>query len=80
MATLLTIKIKECVFFNNINETCNNVDLVIIHTEWEEFKALDFKKISKKKRLKIYVMRNLYSIDKMKHKNLSYYSIGRHTF
>ena len=51
--------------------------MVIIHTEWEEFKALDFKKLSKKKKFKIYDMRNLYSVDKMKKMGLNYYSIGR---
>ena len=52
-------------------------DLVIIHTEWDEFKSIDFKKICKNKNLKIYDMRNLYSPKKMKNSGLSYYSIGR---
>ena len=64
-------------YYNNIKEVCNNVDLVIIHTEWEEFKALDFKKLSKKMKFKIYDMRNLYSTNLMKKKGFSYYSIGR---
>ena len=33
---------------------CDCVDLVIIHTEWDEFKALDFKKLSTRKKFKIY--------------------------
>ena len=41
-------------------------DLIIIHTEWDEFKTIDFKKICKNKNLKVYDMRNLYSSDKMK--------------
>jgi len=52
-------------------------DLIIIHTEWDEFKSIDFKKICKNKNLKIYDMRNLYSLKKMRSSGLSYYSIGR---
>ena len=70
-------KLKNLSFYNNVNAACKNVDLVIIHTEWEEFKALDFKKLYKKKKFKIYDMRNLYSVELMKKKGFNYYSIGR---
>ena len=60
-----------------MREACRDVDLIIIHTEWDEFKSIDFKKISKNRKLKIYDMRNLYSAEKMKNSGLSYYSIGR---
>ena len=70
-------KLKNILFCNNVNDACKNVDLVIIHTEWEEFKALDFKKLYKKKKFKIYDMRNLYSVELMKKKGFNYYSIGR---
>ena len=70
-------KLKNVSFFDNINSACNKVDLVIIHTEWEEFKAIDFKKISRTKKFKIYDMRNLYSKEMMKKKGFDYYSIGR---
>ena len=43
------LKLENILFCNNVNDACKNVDLVIIHTEWEEFKALDFKKLYKKK-------------------------------
>jgi len=36
-------KYNNLLFCNNVSEACKNVDLVIIHTEWEEFKTLDFK-------------------------------------
>ena len=70
-------KLKNVLFFNNVSDTCKNVDLVIIHTEWEEFKALDFKRLYKKKKFKIYDMRNLYPVELMKKKGFNYYSIGR---
>ena len=70
-------KLKNISYHDNIENACNGVDLVIIHTEWEEFKALDFKKLSKRKKFKIYDMRNLYSVELMKHKGFEYHSIGR---
>ena len=70
-------KLKNLSFCYNVYDACKNVDLVIIHTEWEEFKALDFKKLYKKKKFIIYDMRNLYSVDLMKKKGFKYYSIGR---
>ena len=70
-------KLKNILFCNNVNDACKNVDLVIIHTEWEELKALDFNKLCRKKKFKIYDMRNLYSVELMKKKGFNYYSIGR---
>ena len=70
-------RLKNVFFCNDINEACYKVDLVIIHTEWEEFKALDFKKLSRRKKFQIYDMRNLYSPKDMKKLGLSYHSIGR---
>jgi UDPglucose 6-dehydrogenase len=70
-------KLKNLLFCNNVIDVCKNVDLVIIHTEWEEFKALDFKKLYRKKKFKIYDMRNLYPVKLMKKKGFDYYSIGR---
>ena len=61
-------KLKNILFCNNVSDACRNVDLVIIHTEWEEFKALDFKKLYGKKKFKIYDMRNLYAVELMKKK------------
>ena len=56
---------KNVSFLNDIRESCLNADLIIIHTEWDEFKSLDFKKICRNKKVKIYDMRNLYSTKKM---------------
>ena len=71
------IKLSNVTFCKDVYETCKNSDLIIIHTEWDEFKTIDFKKISKSKKFKIYDMRNLYSPEKMNKLGLSYYSIGR---
>ena len=70
-------RIKSCKFEDNIADNCKNADLIILHTEWDEFKIIDFKRISKNKKLKIYDLRNLYSAEEMSRKKISYYSIGR---
>ena len=70
-------KLKNVVYSNSILDACFNADLIIIHTEWDEFKTINFKKISYNKKIKIFDMRNLYSPKKMKKLGLSYYSIGR---
>ena len=69
--------LKNCNFSNNINNMCKKADLIILHTEWDEFKNLDFKKLSKSKKTKIYDLRNLYAFADMKKKKIKYYSIGR---
>ncbi len=67
----------NCEFKKNIKENCLNADLVILLTEWDEFKSIDFKKIVKKKNFKIYDLRNLYTGEEMKRNKIKYYSIGR---
>ena len=68
---------KKVTYFNNIKDACKNSDLLIIHTEWNEFKQLNFNRLKNKKKFKIYDLRNLYSPKKMKNKNIDYFSIGR---
>ncbi|NBQ46496.1 MAG: UDP-glucose/GDP-mannose dehydrogenase family protein, partial [Proteobacteria bacterium] len=55
------------------------VDLIIIHTEWDEFKNLNFSKImNNNKKVIIYDLRNLYDSKYFNNKNsITYYSIGR---
>ena len=70
-------KLKYVKYCKNISSTCLKADLVIIHTEWNEFKFLNFKKLVKKDNFKIYDMRNIYSPKKMKKPKIKYYGIGR---
>mgnify|MGYP005677998531 CR=1 FL=1 len=69
--------LKNCSYKNNIKENCIGSDLVILLTEWDEFKSIDFKKIIKKKNFKIYDLRNLYTSEEMRQNKIKYYSIGR---
>ena len=67
----------NCGFKKNIKENCLNADLIILLTEWDEFKSIDFKKVVKNKSFKIYDLRNLYTDEEMKSNKIKYYSIGR---
>ena len=70
-------KLKNVKFFKDIPTACLNSDLVVLHTEWNDFKILNFKKLIKKKNFKIFDMRNIYSPTKMKKLKINYFGIGR---
>ncbi len=64
-------------FYKNISSACLKADLIIIHTEWNDFKFLNFKNLVKKKKFKIYDLRNIYSLNKMKKSKIDYVGVGR---
>ncbi len=70
-------KIKNVSYENTIKKSLEGSDLVIIHTEWNDFKSLNFKKLVKGKKFIIYDMRNIYSPTKIKAQGFKYFSIGR---
>ncbi len=70
-------KFKKISYCSDIREACKDSDLLIIHTEWNEFKQLNFKNLVKKNNFKIFDMRNLYSPEKMKKNKINYFCIGR---
>jgi len=69
-------KFKNVVFSNNIKDAIKKSDLIIIHTEWNDFKTINFKKYVKNKKFSIFDMRNIYSKNKMKAQKIKYFSIG----
>jgi UDPglucose 6-dehydrogenase len=69
-------KFKNVIFSKNIKSAINDSDLIIIHTEWNDFKSINFKKEVNKKNFKIFDMRNIYSLTKMKEQKIKYFSIG----
>ena len=70
-------KLKNVQNFENIKDSVQNTDLVIIHTEWNDFKSINFKNLVKGKKFIIYDMRNIYSPSKIKKQGFRYFSIGR---
>jgi len=70
-------KIKNVSFADNIHSAMFDADLIIIHTEWNDFKSIDFKSLIKKKNFIIYDLRNIYSPSKMKNSKIKYFGVGR---
>ena len=69
-------KKKNVNFSKDINSAIKNSDLIIIHTEWNDFKSINFKKIVQNKKFKIFDMRNIYSPAKMKELKIKYFGVG----
>ena len=70
-------KLKNTTFCKDISAACLKSDLIIIHTEWNEFKLLNFKKIVQKNKFVVFDMRNIYNPTKMKNNGIKYIGIGR---
>ena len=64
-------------FSNDIKLAIKNADIVIIHTEWNDFKFINFKKEVINKKFILFDMRNIYSPSKMKTLKIKYFGIGR---
>jgi len=69
-------KLKNVKFSNNIISAIEDSDLIIIHTEWNDFKSINFKKIVLNKKFIIFDMRNIYSPSKMKELKIKYFGVG----
>ncbi len=75
--TGLKKELKKLKYEKSSDDILINNDLIVIHTEWDEFRSLNFKKIRGRKKVKIFDMRNLYQPEYFLNKKVSYYSIGR---
>ena len=69
-------KLKNVSNSTSIKKSIENADLVIVHTEWNDFKSINFKSLKKGKKFIVYDMRNIYSPKKIKDQGFKYYSIG----
>tara|TARA_B110000037_G_scaffold197977_1_gene236500 strand:+ start:2252 stop:3550 length:1299 start_codon:yes stop_codon:yes gene_type:complete len=69
-------KLKNVKFSKDVNLAVKDSDLIIIHTEWNDFKSINFRKVIKKKNFMIFDMRNIYSSTKMKEKKIKYFAVG----
>ena len=70
-------KIKNVSFSRDIKSALYNSDLVVINTDWNDFKSINFRSLIKKKNFIIYDMRNIYSPSKMKKAKIKYFGVGR---
>ena len=69
--------IKNVSYSKDIDSAIKASDLIIIHTEWNDFKSINFRNVVKKKNFMIFDMRNIYSSSKMKKQKIKYFAIGR---
>ena len=67
---------KNVSYEGSIKKSVEGSDLVIIHTEWNDFKSINFKKLAKGKKFKVYDMRNIYSKSKIEAQGFKYFSVG----
>ena len=70
-------KLRNVINKTTIKEAIHGSDLVIIHTEWNDFKSINFKNLVKGKKFIIFDMRNIYSSTKIKEQGFKYYSVGK---
>ena len=70
-------KSRNVINKSTIKEAIHGSDLVIIHTEWNDFKSINFKNLVKGKKFIIFDMRNIYSSTKIKEQGFKYYSVGK---
>jgi UDPglucose 6-dehydrogenase len=67
-------------YFPTPYEAADGADALFIATEWPEFRAPDFEKLSAIMKGKvIFDGRNLYDVNSMKELGFKYFSIGRKT-
>ena len=69
-------KLKNVKYSENINSAIKESDLIIIHTEWNDFKSINFKNKVQNKKFIIFDMRNIYSSKKMKKLKIKYFGVG----
>ncbi len=65
-------------YFESAYEACKNADAIIIGTEWNEFRALDFSQIGKIVKIKkIFDLRNIYNGSELERLGFEYYGTGK---
>ena len=69
---------KTLIFFDSVYDACEGVNAIIIGTEWNEFRALNFTKIKEKiKDAIIFDLRNIYRPVELEELGFLYYGIGK---
>ena len=70
--------LPELQYCNSVQEACLNVDAIIIATEWNEFRALDFLEFKNNNNLPIiFDLRNIYNKEELINLGFKYYGIGK---
>jgi UDPglucose 6-dehydrogenase len=65
-------------YSDSIMDSCIGADSIIIATEWNEFRALNFKKLKEQMNIPIiFDLRNIYNKDELTNLEFVYYGIGK---
>ncbi len=69
---------KNIFYAKTALSACQNCDIIVITTEWPEFKELDWQAISSQTSLPIIIdLRNILDASKLESLGLKYYCLGR---
>ena len=69
--------IKNVYYEETVKKSIDGSDLIIIHTEWNDFKSINFKNLVRGKKPIIYDMRNIYSDLKINSQGFKYFCVGK---
>jgi UDPglucose 6-dehydrogenase len=70
--------LKDVAWCENAYDTMDDADVLVIVTEWNEFRALDIRRVKSLLKTPILVdLRNIYKPDEMAAAGFKYVSIGR---
>ncbi len=68
----------ELIYFDDPYEACHGADAVVLMTEWNQYRALDFERIKKMLKAPVFIdLRNVYDPRIMADLGFAYTSIGR---
>ena len=72
------LEFKNIEFFNDAFDAMKDADLIVIATEWDNYRELDLEKIKlATKSKKLLDLRNLYDAKKMKDSGFEYFHVGQ---
>lgn len=65
-------------YVDNSYEAAENADVLVLFTEWNQYRALDFEELKVRMKAPVFVdLRNVYSPVKMREAGFIYYGVGR---
>ena len=69
--------VKNVSYEETVKKSINGSDLIIIHTEWNDFKSINYKNLVTGRKPIIYDMRNIYSELKINSQGFKYFGVGK---
>ncbi|KMY68365.1 hypothetical protein AAU61_01340 [Desulfocarbo indianensis] len=69
---------RELTYCANAYETCQGADALVLMTEWNQFRNLDWQRVGEAMAGKVVVdLRNVYQPQRMRDLGLDYHCVGR---